>query len=444
MNAADPTFARQAATGIVRTLRDAGYTAYFAGGCVRDALLGLHPTDYDVATDAVPEVVAGLFRSTDRVGAAFGVVLVHQRVRGERITVEVATFRSDGPYSDARRPDVVHFSDPRADAARRDFTINALFLDPLDEPDSSASEGGAVGAGETPSLAAETSGRLIDHVGGLDDLRARVVRAVGDPARRLAEDHLRALRAIRFAARLGFTIEPATAAAIRRDASELRGVSRERIGDELRRMLVHPARADAVALLQQLTLDGPVLNEPARHAPLATLAGLSAGARPVSPMLALAAWLLDRHSAAHSGLSDESMAELKRRVRASLCLSNDESDELGHLLLGHQHLIRAWAAANVARRKRWAVSPWFEGVIRLVETVQPELALQIQQDLNKMRTDGIGIAPDPLISGDDLSAAGMKPGPVFRRILDQVYDAQLEGRVTTVTQAMELAATLYV
>lgn len=431
--AADPTLARQAATGVVRTLRDAGHTAYFAGGCVRDALLGLHPTDYDVATDATPAEVVGLFRSTDRVGAAFGVVLVHQRVRGERVTVEVATFRSDGPYSDARRPDAIQFSDPESDAERRDFTINALFLDPLDAPDPAL-----------PPLPPEAAGRLIDFVSGLDDLRARVVRAVGDPAKRLAEDHLRALRAVRFAARLGFSIEPGTAAAIASDAAELRGVSRERIGEELRRMLAHPSRADAVGLLQRLTIDGPVLNEPSRDAPPLTLRALGTTGEPVAPMLALAAWLLDRAAAAHTGLGEQATADLKRRVRSALCLSNDETGELGELIQGHRNLIRAWSAAGVARRKRWAAAPWFEGSLRLLRTARPDLADQIADDVNKLRTDGIGIAPAPLITGDSLSAAGMQPGPVFRRILEEVYDAQLAGRVSTVAQAMELAATLYV
>src|SRR5690606_11510087 len=171
---------------------------------------------------------------------AFGVVLVH--LHG--CSVEVATFRSEGAYSDARRPDVVHFSDPPTDAARRDFTINALFLDPLASKDSAAVEG-----------------HVVDYVGGLADLRAGIVRAVGDPDTRLAEDHLRALRAVRFTARLGFSLDPGTAAAIRRHAMQLRGVSRERIGEEIRRMLTHPTRGAAIELLQELGLDAPVLLE---------------------------------------------------------------------------------------------------------------------------------------------------------------------------------------
>jgi poly(A) polymerase len=435
--ATDPILARQVATDVVRRLRDAGHTAYFAGGCVRDALLNLRPTDFDIATDATPAVVRTLFRSTDEVGAAFGVVLVHQKVDApsgarERVTVEVATFRSDGPYTDARRPDSVSFSDPQSDAARRDFTINALFLDPLAEPEPGAGGGGA-------------GGRVIDFVHGLDDLNARILRAVGDPAKRLAEDHLRALRAVRFAARLSFTLDLATAEAIRRDAAELRGVSRERIGDELRRMLGHPSRAAALMLLQQLTLDGPVLNEPSREASLPTVNSLAAKPdQPISPMLGLAAWCLDRAGAAHAGLGEEAVAELRSRFRSALCLSNDEGEELKGLLTGHHYLVRAWSAASIARRKRWGASAWFGGAMALASHAHADLCQQIRSDSIKMQTDGIGLNPPPLVTGDDLSAAGMKPGPAFRRILDGVYDAQLEGQITNRDQAMELAARLYV
>lgn len=430
--ASDPVLAREVATSIVRRLRDAGHTAYFAGGCVRDALLGLQPTDFDVATDATPPVVRSLFRSTDEVGAAFGVVLVHERGRdGRRVTVEVATFRSDGPYTDARRPDVVHFSDPPADAARRDFTINALFLDPLAPPDTLTPE------------AADAGGRLIDFVGGLGDLRSGVIRAVGDPDRRLAEDHLRALRAVRFTARLGFRLDPATAEAISRHAAELRGVSRERIGDEMRRMLAHPSRVEAVRLLTELGLDAPVLNEPpAIGRPLTTIAGLEA--RPLDPPIPLAAWAIDRSAAGVSGLEDAAAGEITRRWRRALCLSNDETEALKAILTGHQRLVRGWPEATVARRKRWAASRWFEPALALVSTAKPELAEAIRAEVRGLGADGIGLDPPPLISGDDLTRAGMVPGPAFRRILEEVYDAQLEGRVSTAAQAMELAARLNV
>lgn len=422
--ASDPILAREVATRIVRVLREAGHLAYFAGGCVRDALLNLHPTDYDVATDATPSTVRGLFRSTDAVGASFGVVLVHERTPAGRVTVEVATFRSDGPYSDARRPDAVKFSDPPSDAARRDFTINALFLDPL----------APAGPGGEPAI--------IDYVNGRADLRAGVIRAVGDPDQRLAEDHLRALRAVRFAARLGFVIEPGTAAAITRHASELRGVSRERIGEELRRMLEHPRRAEACGLLQRLGLDGPVLGEPGRaDVALRLLGGLEGTC---DPMLALAAWVLDRENAAAMGLGDQEVVDTARRLRAALCLSNDESAALAGVLSVHQRVLRAWASAALAQRKRLAASPWFEGAMRLIANAHPELGNFVREEVGRLSGDGVGLTPEPLVTGDDLIAAGFRPGPAFRRILEGVYDAQLEGRVRDRAAGLELAAKLNV
>ena len=199
-----PDQLRDTAALVVRTLSGAGHTAYFAGGCVRDALLGTPPADYDIATDATPDQVRALFERTSHVGAHFGVVLVHIN----RASIEVATFRADGPYTDSRRPDTVEFSTPEQDAKRRDFTINALFLDPL--VDTRTTIRGRVVRGE-----------IIDLVGGRDDLERGVVRAVGTPSARLAEDHLRALRAVRFAARLGCEIESDTADAIRAHAAEL-------------------------------------------------------------------------------------------------------------------------------------------------------------------------------------------------------------------------------
>ncbi len=207
---------REAAVEVVRRLSEAGYTAYFAGGCVRDRLMGLEPTDYDVASDARPEQVGALFGGAHRVGESFGVMLVS--AMGHQI--EVATFRSDGFYSDGRRPDTVTFSDAGHDARRRDFTINGLFEDPL-------------------------SGRVIDFVGGQADLEARLIKAIGDPEARLAEDRLRMLRAVRFAARFSFAIDAATAEAIRGGAEDLGRISRERIGQEVRRMLTDRNRAVA-------------------------------------------------------------------------------------------------------------------------------------------------------------------------------------------------------
>lgn len=445
---ADPVLAREVALRIVRELREAGHVAYFAGGCVRDELLSLRPTDFDVATDATPPRVRALFPRTAEVGQAFGVVLVHGagllprddravsegRSTGSGVTVEVATFRADGPYTDARRPDSVSFSTPEEDARRRDFTINALFLDPLLEP----------GA----------PGRVIDFVGGQADLAARVVRAVGDADKRLAEDHLRALRAVRFAARLGFDIDPATREAITRHAAQLRGVSRERIGDELRRMLVHPSRAAAAGLIESLALDQPVLNEgpnPVRahgsaggHALLAALARRPADADLLTFSTYLAAWALGRESAAASGLSAEAIRDLTRKWRGALCLSNDESAEFSDVLEVHSTLFRSWSGMPVAARKRLVARKAFAPAMALVAAADPPGHSRILSEVNDLQLDGIGIDPVPLITGEDLIAEGLPQGPLFKRVLDAVRDAQLEGKVGTKSAAMELARTLRV
>lgn len=411
----DPIQARRIATVIVQRLRASGHTAYFAGGCVRDELLGLAPTDYDVATDATPPRVRDLFPRTAEVGAAFGVVLVKE----SGVVVEVATFRSDGPYSDARRPDSVHFSDARSDAQRRDFTINALFLDP-------------VAAADAPSI----HGHVVDYVGGMADLRDRMLRAVGDADQRLAEDHLRALRAVRFAARLGFRIDPGTLAAIRRHNAELRGVSRERIGDELRRMLTHPSRAAALGLLQELGLDAPVLDERTIANPLPTVTAL-ADSPPPSVPLGLAAWALDRIGAVRDAKPTVS------RWRRALSLSNEETDHFGDILEGYLGLVgvsgQAWLDAGVANQKRRAAKAWFADALRLVQIREAPVAARMESRLRELGESPGGIDPPVLVTGDDLVAMGFTPGKRFKTVLDAVRDAQLEGRVLDRPAAMELA-----
>jgi len=380
---------------------------------VRDELLGLEPTDYDVATDATPDQIRSLFRRTAAVGASFGVVLVKER----GVTVEVATFRSDGPYSDRRRPDHVEFSDAAHDARRRDFTINALFLDPLAPADDSGERG-----------------RAIDFVGGLADLGARLIRAVGDPDQRLAEDHLRALRAVRFAARYGFAIEPATGAAIRRHASELAGVSRERIGDEIRRMLASPRRSAAVELLEGLGLDRVVLGGGGRRGTGRALSRLGAA----SFGAALACWALDR-----AELESAAQAPaLVSRWRRALCLSNEESSALRDTLHGVLELERGWEGLRIAAKKRRAASPWFADALAVAAARDPERAAAVSAEVSRLATDGSGLAPPPLIDGNDLLASGVEPGPVFARVLAAVYDAQLEGGVADRAAALRMAAEL--
>jgi poly(A) polymerase len=413
----DSSAPRRAAVGIVRTLREAGHVAYFAGGCVRDELLGRTPSDYDVATDATPDRVRALFKKTAAVGASFGVILV----KSEGEVVEVATFRDDGVYTDARRPDSVTFSTPERDAARRDFTVNALFLDPLD-------------------TAQDPRGRVIDHVRGLPDLDARLLRAVGDPDQRLAEDHLRALRAVRLTGKLGFRLDPATAAAIVRHAADLRGVSRERIGEELRQIAALPWRADSTRLLHELGLVPSVLGlAPPERFVLARIESLDRGASAASW---LAAWLIDLNP----GIGPADVPSLVRIVRTSLCLSNDESETLGETLRGVLSL-RGWKVgevALVAARKRAAARAAFADALGVLASENSALARAIAADVDRLAADGVGIAPTPLVTGDDLVASGFRPGPRFREVLDRVYDAQLCGEVREKVAAMELATRLFV
>ena len=224
-----PPCRREDALAVLTRLRQAGHIAYFAGGCVRDELLGLTPKDYDIATDAPPDRVRQLFSNTQAVGAAFGVILV----RHKKSVVEVATFRTDGKYLDGRHPEAVTFTTAEEDAKRRDFTINGLFLDPVEN-------------------------RVIDYVGGQQDLKNKILRAIGNPNHRFEEDHLRLLRAVRFAARFQLEIEETTARAIAAHADHLKRISPERIGEELRLMLTATTRDRAWQMLHRFRLDDVV------------------------------------------------------------------------------------------------------------------------------------------------------------------------------------------
>lgn len=447
-----PVTAWEAAIAILRRLREAGHVAYLAGGCVRDALLGLEPTDYDVATDATPDVVRRLFRRSRYVGEAFGVVLV----RLGRQEVEVATFRTESGYHDGRHPDHVAFSDARHDASRRDFTINGLFADPLegrgtdgDKPSAIREEGGAFALAHGHPLIA--SSRVIDYVDGLPDLRAGVVRAIGDADARFAEDYLRMLRAARFAARLGFEVEAATAAAVRRRAKDLGRISRERIGMEVVAMMRPPvtparvgeARARAVELMQALGLDGVVLKEERRDRPTATLRALAADA---GLGAAMAAWVLDRYADPASPGDVERFvaadgAGRVERWRAALCLSNGERDDVrGVLSLVARAL--GWGLLGVAGRKRLLAEPRWGEARKVLDALPGEAAAGRVAALEAEAAPLVaeGVAPAPLIDGSDLIAAGLRPGPAFGRWLEGVYDAQLEGRVTTREEALAWVA----
>lgn len=407
--------ARDAALSVVYRLRANGHSAYLAGGCVRDALLGLSPKDYDVATDATPDRVQSLFRQTAAVGAAFGVVLVYvpRPDRDGRHTIEVATFRAEGAYSDGRRPDAVRFTTAEEDAQRRDFTINGLFADPAPED---AQPG--------------TPDRVIDFVGGVADLKQGVIRAIGEPSARFGEDYLRMLRAVRFASRFGFAIEPGTAEAIKQHAPKLDQIARERIGDEVRRMLTMPPPAPAIAAehLIDFGLAEVIFGEPVSRQLPASLPELSPTADYATRLVI---WLCDMGQ--QDGLTHIDNA------RDKLMLSNEIYADSKATASLWARIERDWACADTAARKRMASDDRFGQAMLIFQVVDASNAQQVTRDTEQLANDGIGLAPDPLVTGDDLIALGLKPGPRFKTILDQTYDAQLDGRVRTKPQGLDFA-----
>ncbi|MFM7133804.1 MAG: CCA tRNA nucleotidyltransferase [Planctomycetota bacterium] len=406
MSGREPLPLRVAAAEVAARLAAAGFDALFAGGCVRDEILGLEPKDYDIATSATPAEIRAIFPRARDVGEAFGVMLV--RHGGHQF--EVATFRTDGPYDDRRRPSHIEFSTDREDAARRDFTINGIFMRPA-------------------------TGETVDYFGGKADIERRVVRAIRDPHERIAEDRLRMLRAIRFAARLDFTIEEATASAIRTHARELDGVSRERIGDELRRMLGHPARARAAALVESLGLDhavfGACLIVPAHP----RLAGLRAQAGVAE---ALAAWFLDRAALGASGYADlADPAEAVSLLRNQLLLSNIESDELSAILDARAAIVGRFDAEPMAGQVRMAARPGFDRALAILAIERPQDAARW-----RARADEVlpaRMLPQPFLDGTALIRAGLRPGPDFKSLLDRTLDAQIEGRVRSAEEALAFA-----
>lgn len=393
------------ATAVVHRLHEAGHDALLAGGCVRDLLRGSVPEDFDVATSARPEEVAQLFRKTRHVGAAFGVVLV----RSAGLWVEVATFRTDGNYRDGRRPESVQFSDAEHDAQRRDFTVNGMFLDPL-------------------------TGRVIDYVNGRSDLAARLIRAIGDPAARFAEDHLRLLRAVRFAARLDFEIEAATAAAIRDCRARLATVARERVREELERMLAHHTRAAALRLLLDCELT-PYLWPGAAELPEARLRSLLPLVARLPPDVPLAFELVFAILLAETAL--ERVAEITR----SLAFSNEQRDALNWLLT-HQadlddpgqpalaELKRLLAHPACGALRAWVAARW--------ATAANGPARQARLDERLAAIPPERINPPPLVSGDDLLARGAAPGPLFKRLLDEIYTRQLSEELSSREQALQV------
>jgi poly(A) polymerase len=428
-------FARQ----ISATLKQHGRQAYLVGGCVRDLLLGREPKDFDVATDAPPDEVASLFPRAELVGAHFGVVLV----RSDGRQVEVATFRSDSTYSDGRRPDSVRFeTDPSQDARRRDFTINALMLDP-------------------------SNGRILDFVNGREDLTAGIIRAIGDSETRFREDHLRLLRAVRFAASLGFAIEPETAAAIRKLSGAIQGVSAERVRDELSRILTEGGARRGFELLDELGLLREILPEVAAMKGVAqppefhpegdvwrhTLLMLE-GLRQPSVTQALGVLLhdvgkpptfrvaerirFDGHVTAGERMAAEILARLK--------FSSEQTERVVQLVANHMKFMDV-SRMRESTLKRFLRQPYFEEHLELhrLDCLSSHGNLE-SYDFSVAKLADLkpaDLKPPPLLNGRDLIALGFTPGPVFGKILAEVEDAQLESRIHSREEAIALAQSLW-
>jgi len=434
------------ATSIVQTLRQHGFQAYLVGGCVRDLLLQREPKDYDVATDATPEHVMNIFPETYAVGAQFGVVLVpapedassNASTPGSH-AVEVATFRSDIGYSDGRHPDEVRFSrDPREDVARRDFAINGMLLDPV-------------------------SDEVLDFVGGREDLKAGIIRTIGEPERRFAEDKLRMLRAVRFAARFEYQIEPSTFAAIQQFAHEIKAVSRERVRDELTRMLTegHARRAflllDESGLLKHILPDISAMKgvaQPPEFHPegdvfVHTLLLLENLPNPCPLTLAWGALLHDvgkppTFRVAPDRIRFDNHVEVGVKMAEEICrnlrFSNDDTEQILSLVDNHMRFGHA-TRMKESTMKRFLRLPAFDEHLTLhrADCLASHRNLSTYDFVQQKRAEipPEKIRPSPLVTGDDLIAAGHSPGPKFREILNAVEDAQLEGRLPSRDAALE-------
>jgi len=424
---------RLLAAEVARWLRDAGHRALFAGGCVRDLLLGTPPKDFDIATSATPDEIQRLFPETVAIGASFGVTLVIRK----GVPFEVTTFRSDGRYLDGRHPSTVTFGDEREDALRRDFTINGLFLDP-------------------------ETGAILDYVGGREDLDRRLIRTIGDPEARFREDRLRMLRAVRFHANLGFEIEAGTRAALHRMASEIVSVSQERIRDELFRILTGPAPRRGFVLLEETGLLEFILPEvaamrgveqPREFHPegdvwthtLLMLEGLQSP----TPELALGVLLHDvgkpptfLHEEGdrirfhrHEEVGARMAAEICRRLRCS----RNQVKRVEALVAEHmkfQNLPRM----RESRRRRFLSREDIEDHLELhrLDCIASHRNLDIyrfcREKLAAYATEPA--IPPPLVDGCDLLRLGLSPGPLVGRLLREIQDAQLEGSMTSREEAI--------
>jgi len=427
---------RELANSICETLLRAGHQALLVGGCVRDILLDRKPADYDVATDATPDEVMALFPGSVAVGAQFGVIAVSRN----GLKVEVATFRTDAGYSDGRHPDsVVYARTPKEDVQRRDFTINGLLM-------------------------RHDASEVLDYVGGQVDLRASVIRAIGEPDRRFREDKLRLLRAVRFAARFGFGIEPATFAAIRLHAQEITQVSAERVRDELTKLLTEGAARRGFELLEETGLLQVVLPEVAAlkgveqppqfhpegdvwiHTRL-MIERLPAGA---SPTLAWGVLLHDvgkpptfksaRETGdrirfnGHVDVGISMAQEIARRLR----FSNEDTEQIVALVANHMRF-KDVELMRASTLKRFVRLPRFDEHLELhrLDCLSSHGRLDSYGFVQRIlaETPAEQIRPPRLLSGDDLLEMGYKPGPIFREILHAVEDAQLEGELKSEEEA---------
>jgi poly(A) polymerase len=429
------------AARIVKTLQEHGYAAFFAGGCIRDALQEIPPKDIDIATSANPDQVQSLFRRTIPVGLQFGVV----RVREAEMEFEVATFRSDGVYLDGRHPSEIQFSTPKQDAVRRDFTINGMFYDPLYD-------------------------RVIDYVNGREDLSRKLIRAIGQPSKRFAEDRLRMLRAVRFASTLAFEIESGTWSAIRAEANEIARVSPERIREELLKILVDPHRLRGFDLLDQSGLLAAVLpaiealkgcDQPEQFHPegdvfVHTRLMLSLLAPNASGPQVLAVLLHDIGKPSTRSFDpvdqrirfnghDRIGAEMTEAVMNRLRFPRHEIDPVVEAVRNHM-VFKDVQQMRPARLRRFMARPHFgiELELHRVDCAGSHGDLTNYQFLLNKASEFARepLIPPPLVRGDDLIAMGLQPGPRFGELLEAVQTAQLEGEVKTRAEAIELLRTL--
>lgn len=422
---------REQAIKVVSRLRKAGFDAFFVGGCVRDELMGNVPSDYDIATSARVKDIGNIFRKTVPVGAQFGVMLVLEG----GFEFEVATFRSDGEYIDGRRPSEVHFSNAEEDVKRRDFTINGLFYDPVED-------------------------NVIDYVGGRQDLQNGVIRAIGDPMKRFDEDKLRILRAVRFSARFGYPIEKETKAAIKSFIGKIEQVSMERIRDELVKMITGPSPHAALTLMDELGLLEAVLPEitqmkgveqPPQYHPegdvfVHTMIMMKELSFP-SKVLGFATLFHDvgkprthnpetLRTPMHAPVGASMTEKILRRLR----FSNDDIEKIRFCVWNHMNYMHV-QNMRIGKLKRLMAQPTFEDEMELhrIDCLSSHGMLDNYEFLKKKKIEFAeeDLKPKPFLSGHDLIKLGLKPGPKFKEILNEAQDLQLEHVFKTRDDALE-------